>query len=173
MIFATIGNDRRSFDRFNKLVLLVSDLFPDVKIIYQKGHNKFFNKKINIYDKSFFDRKIFYKYLKESSLVFSHAGAGTLLQLSKLKKVPYVLPRDCRFNEHVNNHQKETLEQFKSLNLAKEINYPFDVVNFKKDILFNMNNYQKIDNKKIIPKKDNPLLLSIRNEVEKYLNIDK
>ena len=172
MIFATIGNDRRSFDRFNKLVLLISDLFPNLKIVYQKGHNKFINKKINIYDKSFFDRKIFSKYLKESTLVFTHAGAGTLLQLSKLRKVPYVLPRDSKFLEHVNDHQIETLDQFKSMNMAKEIDYPFDVINLKKEMLIDMNNHLKKDPRNNTQKKENPLLLSIRNDVEKYLNID-
>ena len=170
MIFATIGNDKRPFIRFNKLVLLISDLFPKEEIIYQKGHNKFLHKKNNILDQDFFDRDQFFKYLKESSLVLTHAGAGTLMQLSKLKKVPYVLPRSSNFHEHLNNHQIETLAQFKFINLAKEIKYPFDEINLKTVILNDLNKNNKIDNSNISSQENNPLLISIRNYVEKHLD---
>ena len=45
MIFATIGNEHKPFFRFNQLVLKISNLYPNVKIIYQKGYTKFVHSK--------------------------------------------------------------------------------------------------------------------------------
>ena len=43
---------------------------------------------LNISDKEFFSRKEFEYYIKNASHVMTHGGAGTLLQLAKIKKMP-------------------------------------------------------------------------------------
>ena len=167
MIFATIGNEHKSFFRFNELVLKIADLFPEEDIIYQKGYTKFVHSKENISDKEFFSRKEFDYYIKNASHVMTHGGAGTLLQLAKIKKMPYVLPRLYKYKEHVNSHQMETLIQFKKLGLAIEIDYPFkdkfllEIIKFKKDIKINENNVSTFD--------ENSLIESIKKDVEDFL----
>ena len=168
MIFATIGNEHKSFIRFNQLVLKIADLCPNEEIIYQKGYTKFTHSKDNISDKEFFSRKEFENYLNISTHVFTHGGAGTLLQLAKIKKIPYVLPRLYKFKEHVNSHQLETLKQFKKIGLAIEIDYPFN----EKYLLEMTNSTTNIKNN-IKSESDfieNSLITSIKKDVEKFLN---
>lgn len=169
MIFATIGNDHRQFIRFNKLVLRISKLFPNEEIIYQNGYTPFNTEITNILNKEFINREEFKILLEKSSLVITHAGAGTLLQLTKLKKIPLVLPRLLKFNEHLDNHQKETLNEFVKLKFALEIEYPF----YEKElegkiklskVLNKTNNAQKIINFK-----GNNLISSIKKDIENYL----
>ncbi|MDC3232469.1 hypothetical protein OA981_02870 [Prochlorococcus sp. AH-716-A09] len=167
MIFATIGNEHKPFLRFNELVLKISDLFPDEKIIYQKGYTKFSHKKHNIFDKEFVSRNEFANYLNNSSYVFSHGGAGTLLQLAKIKKIPFVLPRLKTFKEHINSHQHETVEQFKELGLVIEIDYPIKEKSLKKKILIHQNS--KIITSDLNSNSDNSLIKSIKRDVKTFL----
>ena len=169
MIFAPIGNDHRQFIRFNTLVLRISNLFPNEEIIYQNGYTPFNTEITNILNKEFINREEFKILLEKSSLVITHAGAGTLLQLTKLKKIPLVLPRLLKFNEHLDNHQKETLNEFVKLKFALEIEYPF----YEKElegkiklskVLNKTNNAQKIINFK-----GNNLISSIKKDIENYL----
>ena len=167
MIFATIGNEHKPFFRFNQLVLKLSNLYPTVEIVYQKGYTKFIHSKENISDKEFFSRKEFEYYINNASHVITHGGAGTLLQLAKIKKMPFVLPRLYKYKEHVNSHQMETLIQFKKLGLAIEIDYPFkdkfllEKINFKKNIEINQDNVSTFE--------DNSLIKSIKKDVEEFL----
>jgi UDP-N-acetylglucosamine transferase subunit ALG13 len=40
-----------------------------------------------------------------SDVVISHGGVGSLLACLDQGKVPFVLPRESRFQEHVDDHQ--------------------------------------------------------------------
>ena len=166
MIFATIGNEHKPFYRFNKLVLKISDLYPNENIVYQKGYTLFNHTKDNISDTDFFSRKDFSHYINQASLVFTHGGAGTLLQLAKIKKVPFVLPRLRKYREHVNSHQLETLLEFEKLGLAIEIEYPI-----KEESLLEKLNSQNnsVINKRLSNFDENSLIRSIKKDVEQFL----
>ena len=169
MIFATIGNDHRQFKRFNKLVLKINELLPNEEIFYQNGYTPFISERPNIKCKKFINRKDFTKLLETSTLVFSHAGAGTLLQLSRLKKVPLVLPRLAKFKEHLDNHQKETLSEFIKLKFALEVDYPFEKLSLKQKIDLSQRLKRKINDQKNGIKTENSLKLSIKKDVKNYL----
>ena len=170
MIFATIGNEHKPFFRFNELVLKISDLFPDQTIIYQKGYTKFCHNRPNISDKEFVSRSEFANYLKNASHIFSHGGAGTLLQLSKIKRIPFVLPRLESFKEHINSHQFETVQQFTELGLAIEIDYPIKLDSLKK--IINEASLAKSKNKEIENSNENSLIESIKEDVKRFLDKD-
>ena len=168
MIFATIGNDHRQFLRFNQLVLIINDLLPNEKIFYQNGYTPFNSNIPNISNKDFIKREEFNTFLKNSSVVFTHAGAGTLLQLTKLKKVPLVLPRLVKFKEHLDNHQKETLNEFKKLKFALEIDYPFCEKELKKKINISQD-FEKVKSSQKSNFRSNALINCIKKDVEHYL----
>ena len=48
--------------------------------------------------------------LRDSSLVISHGGAGTLINILRAGRVPVVMPRQRRYFEHVDDHQVELVE---------------------------------------------------------------
>lgn len=169
MIFATIGNDHRQFKRFNELIHLIGKLFPNEEIIYQNGYTPFNSELTNISNKAFIKRDEFRTLLEKSSLVFTHAGAGTLLQLTKLKKIPLVLPRLFKFSEHLDNHQKETLNEFIKQNFALEIDYPFFESELNKKIeLAHFLNKSKNEQINDISK-ENSLIKNIKKDIADYL----
>ena len=131
MIFATLGNDRRSFVRFANIISRLQEE-SDMPIFFQHGHTRFVSTSPNVTAVPFIDRKHFSGMLSSSQIVFTHAGAGTLLQCSDLSVIPFVLPRLSMYGEHVNDHQVETLAQFASLGLAIPVEYPAAVKNFSR-----------------------------------------
>ena len=125
MIFATIGNDHHQFPRFTNLVSQILAT-TDYRIFYQHGHTSIDFQHERLTSSDFISRDKFNTLLVESKVVICHSGAGTLLQCAYLKKIPFVIPRSVSYNEHINEHQLETLNQFVDLNLAREIKLPLD-----------------------------------------------
>jgi len=113
--FCTVGNLKKPFDRFFKIIFNSIDNLPK-PILIQSGYNKI--KNTNNYDfQDFFQMNEHQKYLENSKVVISHAGAGTIFQCLNLNKRPIVIPRLKKFDEHVNDHQLDLALKLKDLNL--------------------------------------------------------
>lgn len=50
--------------------------------------------------------------IKNSDFVIGHAGIGSIIETLQLGKQIVILPREKRFNEHVNDHQLQTIRRF-------------------------------------------------------------
>lgn len=121
MIFCTLGNDSHRFARFEKIVEnLANNLSQNETIIFQHGYSNPVIKK-NITNYRFIDPTTFKKHLEQASSVYSHGGAGTLLRCAELQIVPYVLSRQNVFGEHINDHQKEIVNQFYEMGLIFDL----------------------------------------------------
>jgi beta-1,4-N-acetylglucosaminyltransferase len=84
-------------------------VFDSERVLIQSGNNPDF-KTLNCENKPFCSMDEFEECLKNASLVISHAGCGTLLQAIRLGKVPIVMPRRKKYNEHVNDHQMQLVQ---------------------------------------------------------------
>ena len=51
------------------------------------------------------------KYLEEARIIITHGGPASFIAPLTIGKIPIVVPRQKDFNEHVNNHQKDFVEQ--------------------------------------------------------------
>ena len=51
------------------------------------------------------------EYLKSARIVITHGGPASFIAPLSIGKIPIVVPRQKNFNEHVNNHQKDFVEQ--------------------------------------------------------------
>jgi UDP-N-acetylglucosamine transferase subunit ALG13 len=58
---------------------------------------------------------------KQSDVVFSHCGIGTMMDLLEIGVRPMVMTRLARYQEHIDDHQVEALKIFTKLDLALEI----------------------------------------------------
>ena len=146
MIFATIGNEYRNFQRMTDLLIFLSRNLPKEEFIFQYGHSKVGNKipeNLKIYN--FISRNKFETYLAKANFVITHAGAGTLLQCFEKNIVPLVLPRRADLKEHLNNHQLDILNEFVKKNLCLNI----DKLK-PKDILLMINNPENLIQKDFI-----------------------
>jgi len=101
------GTHNQGFDRLIKAVDDFSESFNE-KVLIQTGNSKI--KPKNCEWKKFFVPSEIEKKIKESSVVITHAGAGSIINSLKNKKPTIVVPREKKFNEHVNNHQIELAE---------------------------------------------------------------
>jgi beta-1,4-N-acetylglucosaminyltransferase len=104
MIFVTVGNDYRNFDRLLKQMDEIAPLIPS-EILIQRGYSRYLPKNTKHFEFVSMNNAI--EYIRRSQLVISHAGIGTII-LCKQYGVPIIiLPRRRRYGEHMNDHQLE------------------------------------------------------------------
>jgi len=104
MIFVTVGNDFRGFDR---LLREMDRLVPRIpaEIVIQKGYSRYLPTNTRYFD--FISMQSAAEYMRRSKLVVSHAGIGTII-LCKEYGVPILIfPRRKSYGEHMNDHQME------------------------------------------------------------------
>lgn len=104
MIFVTVGTHEQPFDRLIKKIdeLKGSDVIKE-DVIMQTGFSTYEPK----YCK--WDRMIPYQQLvrnvRDARIVITHGGPSSFIMALQIGKVPIVIPRLRRLNEHVNDHQ--------------------------------------------------------------------
>lgn len=104
MIFVTVGNDYRNFDRLLKKMDEIAPLIPS-EIVIQRGYSRYLPKNTKHFEFVSMNKAI--EYIRSSQLVISHAGIGTII-LCKEYGVPIIiLPKRRRYGEHMNDHQLE------------------------------------------------------------------
>lgn len=110
MIFLTVGNWHKGFDRLVKAVdsLKAQDIITD-EVIAQIGEGSYRPSNLNM--TRFFSPAEFKHHLAQSRLTVSHAGIGTIVQAVELAKPLIVLPRRADLGECSNNHQFTTARQ--------------------------------------------------------------
>jgi len=123
-IFVTLGTIRPyRFDRLIKLV--VNELRPQDKVIWQLGSTSIQNENLPGKVKYFMTPSEFALSLAESDLVITHGGVGTILECLKAGKKPIVLARNSSYSEHVDMHQKDMVDLLHTLGLVFDADYIF------------------------------------------------
>lgn len=106
MIFVTVGTHEQQFDRLIRKVdeLKRDGAFQD-EVIMQTG--------FSTYEPKFctWSRLIPYqemiKNVAGARIVITHGGPASFIMPLQIGKIPIVVPRQKRFDEHVNDHQLE------------------------------------------------------------------
>lgn len=115
MIFVTVGNANQPFDRLlSGIISLIhkGEISSDA-VILQIGHSCSVQEN-SIHTVPFFPLSEFERLIAEAELVVTHAGAGVLMHLFRLKKIPIVMPRRKHYAEHVDDHQFELVQALAS-----------------------------------------------------------
>ena len=115
MILVILGTQDKTFPRLLDAVqkqIDIGNISKKEKIIVQSGSTQYNSKDMKILD--YIDIEEFDKLIEEADLIISHAGVGTIITaLNKGKKV-IAAARLQKYGEHVNDHQKQILENFKN-----------------------------------------------------------
>lgn len=125
MILVTLGTQDKQFRRIIEYVLKAIEdgiIKNEKKIYIQSGQTKqeqidFDKQKYNnveIFD--FKDEDELKIIINSSEYIISHAGVGMILNSIKQGKKTIIVPREQRFDEHVNNHQLQIAEEFERKN---------------------------------------------------------
>lgn len=110
MIFVTVGTHEQSFERLVKKVDdLKRDGVIDEDVVIQKGYTDYEPQFCESYKLVGYNDM--QKYLKTARIIITHGGPASFIAPLSIGKIPIVVPRQKIFNEHVNNHQKEFVEQ--------------------------------------------------------------
>ena len=104
MIFVTVGNDFRSFDRLLRKMDEIAPALSDPLII-QRGYSKYIPRNAESFDFVPMEKAI--ELIQESRIVVSHAGIGTIMLCKEYGVPMLILPRVKRYQEHINDHQLE------------------------------------------------------------------
>jgi UDP-N-acetylglucosamine transferase subunit ALG13 len=115
MIFIMVGTHTQSFDRLlKKIDELIENKKITQKVIAQIGNTTYCPKNYDY--KNFFPEEKRNQLLSESSIIISHAGAGCIIDSLLNGKIPIVVPRLKKYNEHNNNHQIDIIKEFEKQN---------------------------------------------------------
>ncbi len=111
MILVTLGTQDKSFKRLlDEIQKLIDKKVIEDKVIVQAGFTKYQSKDMEIFD--LIDRDKFNSLMKECDLLITHGGVGSILTGLKNGKKIIACPRLEKYNEHINDHQKQIIEKF-------------------------------------------------------------
>ena len=109
MIFVTVGTHEQQFNRLIRHVdNLVRDGIIEEEVIIQSGYSD--------YEPQYCEWSKLYPYskmeelVKRADIVITHGGPSSIILPLQMGKVPIVVPRQKKYDEHVNNHQFEFVE---------------------------------------------------------------
>lgn len=106
MIFATVGT-QLAFDRLiQPLDQWISHRNSVIKCFAQIGPTRY--KPVHIPHADFLTPTQACQYMRDASLIVSHAGMGTILTALQLQKPVVIMPRKASLGEHRNDHQLAT-----------------------------------------------------------------
>lgn len=111
MILVLLGTQHNEFSRLlQKIEECILNGVIKEKVIVQAGFTEFSSNNMEIFDLIPLDE--LEKMVSEANFVITHGGVGSILTaLNKNKKV-IAVPRLSKFNEHVNDHQKQIVDIF-------------------------------------------------------------
>lgn len=104
MIFVTVGTHEQPFDRLIKYV-------DDLKKVGVITENVVIQTGYSTYEPQFcewsklFSYQEMQKFIQDAHIVITHGGPSSFIMPLQIGKVPIVVPRKHKFNEHVNDHQ--------------------------------------------------------------------
>lgn len=104
MIFVTVGTHEQAFDRLLKKIdeLKGSGKLKD-DVFIQSGYSNYEPRFCEFKKMIGFDEM--YQMTTEADIVITHGGPGSIMLPMSMNKKPIVVPRQHKFDEHVDDHQ--------------------------------------------------------------------
>lgn len=147
MIFITVGTHEQGMERvLIEIDKLIEEGTINEEVFAQIGYSNY-NPKNYKYKKmiGYDDMDL---YVRSARIVITHGGPGSIFHPLRYKKIPIVIPRDPKFNEHVDNHQ---ILFARRLEISKKVIAVYDICNLKNVII----NYLNLSEKCFINTKGN------------------
>ena len=116
MILVTLGTQKQQFTR---LLDMIEKSDIDDEIIVQAGYTKYTSKKMQIFD--FIDYQEMNSLIEKADLIITHGGTGSILMPLKKGKKVIACARLKKYQEHIDDHQKEIVSVFSEAGYIKEL----------------------------------------------------
>lgn len=106
MIFVTVGTHEQPFDRLiQKVDKLKKDGTIQDDVIIQTGFSTYEPKYCKWSKLIPYQQMV--KNIEDARIVITHGGPASFIMPLQVGKIPIVVPRQHKFNEHINDHQVE------------------------------------------------------------------
>lgn len=149
MIFVTVGTHEQSFNRLVEYIdKIKGDNSLKDEVIMQTGYST--------YEPKYCEWSKLYPYqqmvdiVEKADIVITHGGPSSFIMPLQVGKIPIVVPRQFKFNEHVNNHQvefsKAVAERQGNIIVVEDINHLKDTIINYHDIVSSMPAEMKSNN---------------------------
>lgn len=111
MILVTLGTQDKEFRRLLEAIdEEINKKTIKEKVIVQAGFTKYESKNMEIFDLISSDK--FDELISKCDLLITHGGVGSILAGVTRNKKVIAAPRLAKYNEHVNDHQLQIIENF-------------------------------------------------------------
>ena len=111
MILVLLGTQNNSFHRLlEKMDELIEKKVVDEKVLVQSGYTKYESKNMRVFD--LIPQEELERYQEQADLIITHGGVGSIISSIKKEKKVIAVPRLHKYQEHVNDHQKQIVEAF-------------------------------------------------------------
>lgn len=118
MIFVTLGTQKFQLNRLLKIMdSYIEQGLITQSVIAQIGNSDYIPKYYSF--KHFLDKTDFDQYVKQSSLVITHSGVGSIIAGVNAGKPVIVFPRLMKYQEHVDDHQLDIARAFEKKGFVK------------------------------------------------------
>ena len=106
MIFVTVGTHEQPFNRLVEYIdNLVGEGVITEEVVMQTGYSTYEPKHCKFGKLIPYQEMI--KNVQDARIVITHGGPASFIMPLQFGKIPVVVPRQKKFNEHVNDHQLE------------------------------------------------------------------
>ena len=111
MILVLLGTQNNNFKRLlDKIEECIKNGVIAEEVIVQAGHTNYTSNDMKIID--FLPSDKLSELTKNATFIITHGGVGSIVESLKLGKKVIAVPRLSKFNEHVNDHQIQIVENF-------------------------------------------------------------
>ena len=111
MIFVTLGTQKFQLNRLLRQIdIMIENGEIKEPVIAQVGNSDYSPRHYKY--QPFFDKDEMGRLMRESSLVITHGGVGSIIQAMQCKTPIIVFPRLAKYREHVDDHQLDIARVF-------------------------------------------------------------
>lgn len=122
MIYVTVGTSVFKFDRLMEYVerLCLEGMIEYQSLVIQKGYSSLVVPKTICFD--FVTQEKNTELINEASYLIMHGGVGSIVNSLRKNKRIIVVPRQKKFNEHIDDNQLEIASEFQKRNFLSMAN---------------------------------------------------
>ena len=118
MIFVTVGTHEQQFNRLIEEIDILKEkgIIKD-EVIMQTGYCTYEPKYCEWSELLPYDQML--ENVNKADIVITHGGPSSFIMPLQIGKIPIVVPRQKKYNEHVNNHQIQIARKFEQQGYVK------------------------------------------------------
>lgn len=143
MIFVTVGTHEQQFNRLIKEVDSLREIgFIKEDVFIQTGYSDYEPKYCEW--SKFLKYDVMREYINNARIVITHGGPASFMEVLNYSMVPIVVPRQKRYQEHVNDHQldfaQKVVEKGYQIKIIEDIKDLKDMINGEFESLISVGN---------------------------------